>query len=113
MKARLALLKTFEGRMEAAAASFDQIPPNGKGVKRGRTLTDFAEEAGNWPCLSSSHCGTATTRKGARSNRRRRSRLLRSRRLPAGPLQRDAELLGPVDEGLIGDLHPTVDVELA
>lgn len=43
-KARTALLKTFEGRMAVAAASFEQIPPNGKGATR--TLADFAEDVG-------------------------------------------------------------------
>jgi hypothetical protein len=45
-KARLASLKTFEGRLEIARASFEQIPPKGKGVPRGHTLADFADEAG-------------------------------------------------------------------
>ena len=31
--------------MEAAAASYEQVPPNGKGA-RGHTLTEFAEAAG-------------------------------------------------------------------
>jgi hypothetical protein len=51
-KARLAGLKTFEGRLEIARASFEQIPPNGKGVARledghsgERTLADFALDA--------------------------------------------------------------------
>lgn len=44
-KARLATLKTFEGRMEAAAASFEQIPPNGKNAGD-HTLSRFADEAG-------------------------------------------------------------------
>lgn len=43
-RAKSALMKTFEGRMDAAEASFEQVPPNGKGATG--TLTDFAEEAG-------------------------------------------------------------------
>jgi hypothetical protein len=45
-RARLASLKTFEGRLEIARASFEQIPANGKGATHGHTLADFAEEAG-------------------------------------------------------------------
>lgn len=45
-KARLASLKTFEGRLETARASFEQFPPKGKGVPRGKTLAHFAAEAG-------------------------------------------------------------------
>jgi hypothetical protein len=44
-RARTALARTLEGRMEAAVASFEVIPPNGKGAK-GRTLVDFAEQVG-------------------------------------------------------------------
>lgn len=45
-KARLASLKSFEGRLEVAKASFEQIPANGKGVPREQTLAKFAAEAG-------------------------------------------------------------------
>jgi len=41
-RGRLAGLKTFEGRMEAAKASLEQIPPNGKDAS-GHTLSEFAE----------------------------------------------------------------------
>ena len=43
--ARTAITKTFEGRMEAAKASFTVIPENGKGAG-GHTLAEFAEELG-------------------------------------------------------------------
>jgi hypothetical protein len=43
--ARLATIKTFEGRMEAAQASFEQIPKNGRGAE-GHTLAEFAEQSG-------------------------------------------------------------------
>jgi hypothetical protein len=43
-KARTALLKTFEGRMVAAAASFEQVPPNGKGANG--SLAEFARDVG-------------------------------------------------------------------
>ena len=42
-KARLASLKTFEGRIEAALASFEQIPRNSS--ERGGKLAQFAEDA--------------------------------------------------------------------
>ncbi len=44
-RARGALSKTFEGKMEAALASFDVVPQHGKGAA-GRTLSDFAAEVG-------------------------------------------------------------------
>jgi hypothetical protein len=46
-KARLALVKTFEGRVEAALASFEQIP-GGQGRKKNgeQTLAQFALDAG-------------------------------------------------------------------
>ena len=44
-RARSALSKTFEGRMEAALASFDAVPEHGRGAA-GRTLADFAAEVG-------------------------------------------------------------------
>ena len=47
-KAKLASLKTFEGRLETARASFEQIPPSGGGrpSNKSKTLAHFAEEAG-------------------------------------------------------------------
>ena len=44
-RARSALSKTFEGRMEVALACFDVVPENGKGAA-GHTLADFASEVG-------------------------------------------------------------------
>jgi len=44
-RARGALSKTFEGKMEAALASFDVVPQHGRGAA-GRTLSDFAAEVG-------------------------------------------------------------------
>ena len=44
-RARSALSKTFEGRMEAALASFEVVPENGRGAG-GHTLADFAAEVG-------------------------------------------------------------------
>lgn len=44
-RARSALSKTFEGKMEAALASFDVVPQHGRGAA-GRTLSDFAAEVG-------------------------------------------------------------------
>jgi hypothetical protein len=44
-RARSALSKTFEGRMEAALASFEVVPENGRGAA-GHTLADFAAEVG-------------------------------------------------------------------
>lgn len=44
-RARSALSKTFEGRMEAALASFDVVPEHGRGAA-GHTLADFAAEVG-------------------------------------------------------------------
>ncbi len=44
-RARGALSKTFEGKMEAAFASFDVVPQHGRGAA-GRTLSDFAAEVG-------------------------------------------------------------------
>jgi len=44
-RARGALSKTFEGKMEAALASFDVVPQHGKGAA-GRTLSDFAAAVG-------------------------------------------------------------------
>jgi hypothetical protein len=44
-RARGALSKTFEGKMEAALASFDVVPQHGRGAA-GRTLSDFAGEVG-------------------------------------------------------------------
>jgi len=44
-RAKSALSKTFEGRMEAALASLDVVPGNGKGAA-GHTLADFASEVG-------------------------------------------------------------------
>jgi len=44
-RARSALSKTFEGKMEAALASFDVVPQHGRGAD-GRTLSDFAAEVG-------------------------------------------------------------------
>jgi hypothetical protein len=44
-RAKSALSKTFEGRMEAALASFEVVPENGKGAV-GYTLADFASEVG-------------------------------------------------------------------
>lgn len=46
-KARLALVKTFEGRVEAALASFEQIPGGSGRKKNGeQTLAQFALDAG-------------------------------------------------------------------
>lgn len=45
-RAQTAMRKTFDGRMEVAAASYDQIPPQGKGATHAYTLADFADEAG-------------------------------------------------------------------
>lgn len=46
-KARLSLVKTFEGRVEAALASFEQIPPGSGRRKAGeQTLAQFALAAG-------------------------------------------------------------------
>lgn len=44
-RARSALSKTFEGRMETALASFDAVPEHGRGAA-GHTLADFAREVG-------------------------------------------------------------------
>lgn len=44
-RARSALGKSFEGRMEAALASFDVVPEHGRGAA-GRTLADFAAAVG-------------------------------------------------------------------
>ncbi len=44
-RARGALSKTFEGKMEAALASFDVVPQHGRGAA-GRTLSDFAADVG-------------------------------------------------------------------
>jgi hypothetical protein len=44
-RARSALSKTFEGKMEAAHASFDVVPQHGRGAD-GRTLSDFAAAVG-------------------------------------------------------------------
>jgi hypothetical protein len=44
-RARGALSKTFEGKMEAALASFDVVPQHGRGAA-GRTLSDFAAAVG-------------------------------------------------------------------
>jgi hypothetical protein len=44
-RARGALSKTFEGKMEAALASFDVVPQHGKGAA-GHTLSDFAAAVG-------------------------------------------------------------------
>ncbi len=44
-RARSALSKTFEGRMEAALASFEVVPEHGRGAA-GHTLADFAAEVG-------------------------------------------------------------------
>jgi hypothetical protein len=44
-RARSALSKTFEGKMEAALASFDVVPQHGRGAA-GRTISDFAAEVG-------------------------------------------------------------------
>jgi hypothetical protein len=44
-RARSALSKTFEGKMEAALASFDVVPQHGRGAD-GRTLSDFAAAVG-------------------------------------------------------------------
>ncbi len=44
-RARSALSKTFEGRMEAALASLEVVPQNGRGAA-GHTLADFAAEVG-------------------------------------------------------------------
>ena len=44
-KARMAVSKSFEGRMEAAAASFEQVPKAGKAA-HGHTLSEFALQVG-------------------------------------------------------------------
>ncbi len=44
-RARSALSKTFEGRMEVALASFEVVPEHGRGAA-GRTLADFALDVG-------------------------------------------------------------------
>jgi hypothetical protein len=44
-RARAGLTKSFQGRMEIAEASFEQVPPDGKNAG-GRTLAEFAEDAG-------------------------------------------------------------------
>ena len=44
-RARGALSKTFEGKMEAALASFDVVPQHGRGAG-GHTLSDFAAAVG-------------------------------------------------------------------
>jgi hypothetical protein len=45
-QARLASLKTFEGRLEIARSSFEQIPQHGKGATHDYTVADFAEAIG-------------------------------------------------------------------
>jgi hypothetical protein len=44
-RAKGALSKTFEGRMEAALASFEAVPEHGRGAA-GHTLAEFAREVG-------------------------------------------------------------------